>query len=77
MVYDGLVSCDSEIGVGVGLVSALQLGHCWWCRIGTILAAEQGRILLAQPSSAASIIILVLPTECRDTSLPNKSSVRL
>ena len=37
----------------------------------------RGRILLAQPSSAARIIILVLPTECWDTSLRNKYSVRL
>ena len=37
----------------------------------------QDRILMAQPSSAAWIIILVLLTECWDTSLLNKFSCQL
>ena len=32
-----------SIGVGVGLVSAVRLGHLWWCRIGEFTAA---RVLL-------------------------------
>ena len=33
VVQDWLVCCGEDIGGGVGLVSALRLGHWQWCRI--------------------------------------------
>ena len=34
VVKDWWMRCGLDIGVGVGLVSALYVGHRWWCRIG-------------------------------------------